>query len=109
MSTIIVNFDKDVFIDLQENASLIKDLISTSSLILEKKPSETIVIFQPFTKQEVFNSPAILIKGETSVSRKYLIKNWAEGLLSAINRNIKKGNNRIAVKTYVLESEWIEL
>jgi len=57
----------------------------------------------------MFNSPAILIKGETSVSRKHLIKNWAKELLAVINRNVKIENNRVAVKTYVLESEWVEL
>ena len=108
MSTLIVNFDNEEFSGLQENTSLLEDLILTSAQILNKKPSEIIVNFQPFSKQNMINSPALLIRAETSVSRSHLIKNWANELLAAIKRNVKKGNTKIAVKTYVLESEWVE-
>jgi hypothetical protein len=108
MSTMNINYNIEKFADLPNNDKLISSLISTSANHLNKRPEEIIIQFQPFTLNNTINSPDILIRGETSISRRHLIKDWAIKLLDAVKQSLDTNNSRVAVKTFVIDSEWVE-
>lgn len=108
MSTLNIIYNKEKFANLDKNENLIDSLISTSANTLNKKASEIIIHFQPFSSQEAVNLPDILIRGETSLARRILIKSWADSLLKILTDNIDSSKSRCAVKTYVIDSEWTE-
>lgn len=115
MSTIIVRPKKSVnsLIDTHKQ-ELKNSFIDSTATVFDIKPSAVIVEFQTYDDPEPENAPDLLIRAETSVKRRYLLKDWAKSLLNAWkifikDRNLSLPENfRIAVKPYVIDSEWIE-
>lgn len=85
-------------------------LVQESAKLLTKKESEIIIKVEKYQQDEVINMPDILIRAETSTSRRELINEWANMLLEITQSVLNEHKSiRIAVKTYVIDSEWAEL
>ena len=105
---IIIDQQTDDNISIETKDKWLTSIIQLSAKLLTKNESEIIIKLEKYQQNETINMPDILIRAETSVSRRHLIKEWGRILLDATNRIITEKATRVAVKTYVLDSEWTE-
>ncbi|MFA6518073.1 MAG: hypothetical protein WCV93_00265 [Candidatus Shapirobacteria bacterium] len=112
MSTLIIKYKSDTagsFIEKNGEELRVK-LVKITSEVLNKRPEEIIVDME--TWHNNINVPDLLVRAETSISRRSLLKEWAEKLHSEIKMMTEEHKPecgwKIAVKSYVIDSEWVE-
>ncbi|MBD3365829.1 hypothetical protein GF360_00630 [candidate division WWE3 bacterium] len=107
MSTIIVKYKaSEDFTGNLEN-ELTDKIIEVTSTSLDKQPESIIVGYEPWLSPVPKNAPDLLLRGETSPPRRDKIRGWAEVLLREV-KALVDASLRVAVKTYVIDSVWIE-
>lgn len=110
MSSINITIDQRVSdtITPEIKNKWLTSIIQESVKLLNKKESEIIIKIEKYMEADVINMPDILIRAETSISRRNLIKEWGELLLEITKNAVNEKTIRIAVKTYVIDSEWLD-
>ena len=111
MSSITVIIDQRLSgaITLEAKERCLLSIVQESAKLLSKKESEIVIKIEKYQKDEAINMPAVLIRAETSISRRKLIKKWGELLLEITKNTLSEHKSiHIAVKTYVIDSEWTE-
>ncbi|HYD35716.1 MAG TPA: hypothetical protein VD999_06625 [Vitreimonas sp.] len=113
MSTLTVRYSPT----LQTKLNAFKDVLlseftkaTTSALNVD--PNGVIVELVPWSGSKPNNAPDVLIRAETSTRRRDHLKNWGEKLLIAWQTAAADQDLppiRVAVKSYVIDSEWTEL
>lgn len=89
-------------------------LIEATAKALNAKPQGIIIDFETWGEPAPEQAPAILLRGETSIHRRQLLREWGEELLNKwaeLSENLKlplDKNLRIAAKPYVVDLEWVE-
>ena len=104
MSTITVRYRNELLTKLPQT-EVTANLIKTTAELFNKKPEEIIVEYLPWST--AVNVPDILIRAETSMGRKDLLDEWGQSL-KGICDNLNLGDVSVAVKTFAIESVWID-
>lgn len=109
MSSILINYKKDLFELIKENYSeLNKKISSFTAKLFDKKEDEIMVNFEEFQFYE--GKRDLVVRAETSKKNIDLLKKWAEGLGKIFfESNLKNHKMLIGIKTYVIDSYWKEV
>lgn len=80
MSTVTIKFKSELEETIIKpfRKKIRQEIIDTSAKILNKEPSAIIVDFEPWGTPSPQNAPDILLKAETSLARRHLIKAWGK-------------------------------
>lgn len=115
MSTLTIRYSSALELGLKEFRSEIRQAVITATAqALQVDPKGVIVDFQPWSDPFPVEAPEVLFRAETSIKRRELLKPWAEALiqtwknLAEMYPNLFSPEMRVAVKPYVIDSEWLE-
>jgi|GEM_PF-3196699 len=113
MSTIIIKYNPGIggsFNGLKPN--LATRVVQVTARVLNKQEKEVIVDFEAWSNPKPENAPDILLRAETSPSRRDKLDEWGKALLTVLQEVLDKLSTdrkiRIAVKPYVIDSLWME-